>query len=756
MASAPIKTKQAPAKARANPKTTVAKKMQLNVNDLYVNDQAKRKLLNTYDLINLKKLAKIGKVNTNIKLSPSEQAEVDKISNEVGFKAGLRKLNAYLKVALIEKIIKYDAKNKSMLCKNIFDNSGEYTKPEAGVGFAYNEEQPAIVEEILNDDDQTMIDQFGWNEDLSTLINSQTQKLVEQLNEAPPDDNEVDFVDQANNQRVDNEPLVIADPIEATESSAQPIDEVIDHIKQPNQTSAKIIEPIISNAYENDLFKEAPFMQATHSGPLTVQTKKAIAIEGQIVEVKTQVYKIAITNKPSEQIVIGSVFYTDDKTNPTMIEVCEIVNEQLVKGFVLGDETGLKVGTKVHSSNQPYAISISVQSLGRVMDPIGRPLDDPTHPIKGEKYEPLTTDDNGYNIEVKSQLLETGIKVIDLLVPIAKGGKTGLFGGAGVGKTVIVQELINTFIKQHDGIAVFAGIGERIREGHELWQEAQQLGFINKTTFIFGQMQEAPGLRIRSAFSAIKHAEYFRANLGKSVLLFMDNVFRYVQAGSELSALLDRTPAAVGYQPTLVSDVGRLEERINSNLNGDITSIQAVYVPADDLTDPAPVAITSHFDAKIILSREMAAQGLYPAIDPLSSSSKLLSTRFTTLRHIEIAKQVVETLKKLIKLEDIVSILGYDALIEEDKKLMATGLRLRRFLTQPFVVSEKFSGVSGRFVKLEDTLNDFEAILSGQYNHIDEHYFSYVGSLTEVLAKHKTDYEQQSNQLNQVQGVVSE
>lgn len=755
MATAVSKTKQALAKPRANPKPPTTKKTQLSVNDLYANDQAKRKLLNTYDLINLKKLAKIAKVNTNIKLSPSEQAEVDKISNEVGFKAGLRKLNACLKAALIEKIVKYDAKNKSILSKNIFDNSSEYTKPEAGVGFAYNEEQPTIVDQIINDDDQTMIDQFSWNEDLSTLINSQTQKLVEQLNEARPDDDEVDFIDQTNEQQVDNEPVAIPDPIEAT-TSAQPIDEVVDHIKQVSKPSAKMIEPIISNAYKNDLFKEAPFMQATHSGPLTVQTKKAIVIEGQIVEVKTQVYKIAITNKPSEQIAIGSVFYTDDKTNPTMIEVCEIVNEQLVKGFVLGDETGLKVGTKVHSSNQPYAISISPQSLGRVMDPIGRPLDDPTHPIKGEKYEPLTTDDNGYNIEIKNQLLETGIKVIDLLVPIAKGGKTGLFGGAGVGKTVIVQELINTFIKQHDGIAVFAGIGERIREGHELWQEAQQLGFINKTTFIFGQMQEAPGLRIRSAFSAIKHAEYFRANLGKSVLLFMDNVFRYVQAGSELSALLDRTPAAVGYQPTLVSDVGRLEERINSNLNGDITSIQAVYVPADDLTDPAPVAITSHFDAKIILSREMAAQGLYPAIDPLSSSSKLLSTRFTTLRHIEIAKQVVEILKKLIKLEDIVSILGYDALIEEDKKLMATGLRLRRFLTQPFVVSEKFSGVRGCFVKLEDTLNDFEAILSGQYNHIDEHYFSYVGSLTEVLAKHKADLEQQSHQLNQVQGVVSE
>lgn len=342
-----------------------------------------------------------------------------------------------------------------------------------------------------------------------------------------------------------------------------------------------------------------------------------------------------------------------------------------------------------------------------------------------------------YKIIPKSEILETGIKVIDVLLPIPKGGKTGLLGGAGVGKTVVVQELINTFISHHNGLSVFTGIGERIREGHELWKEAKELGFLSKTAFIFGQMNESPGLRFRSGFTGIKVAEYFRNNLGKSVLLFMDNIFRYVQAGSEISTLLDKTPSAVGYQPTLFSEMGKLQERINSTVDGDITSIQAMYIPADDFTDPAAVAAFAHFDSTIILSRQLAAEGIYPAVDPLSSSSKLLSTKFTSKRHIEIAKKTIQIIEKTKSLEEIINILGFDALIKKDKMTVRIGRRIKQFLTQPFIIAEKFSGIPGKFVSLEDSLDSMEQILSGKLNHIPVSDFAYIGTVDEAVAKYE-------------------
>ncbi|MGL4343531.1 MAG: MMOB1670 family gliding motility ATPase complex subunit [Metamycoplasmataceae bacterium] len=472
---------------------------------------------------------------------------------------------------------------------------------------------------------------------------------------------------------------------------------------------------------------------------------KNVVIKGIIIEIKSQVYKIQIY-KAVEKVEIGSVFETIlENGEKRILEVSSILNDKVVSAFVLGKEEGLSIGTELVSKNQPYSLPINETLLGRVIDPVGRILDDPNYQIKGKEYAPMQVTEKNqkdrYAIIPKSEILETGIKVIDVLLPIAKGGKTGLLGGAGVGKTIVVQELINTFIKHHDGLSVFTGIGERIREGHELWQEAKELGFLSKTAFVFGQMNESPGLRFRSGFTGVKLAEYFRNNLGKSVLLFMDNIFRYVQAGSEISTLLDKTSSAVGYQPTLFSEMGKLQERINSTVDGDITSIQAMYIPADDFTDPAAVAAFAHFDSTIILSRKLAAEGIYPAIDPLASSSKLLSTKFTSQRHINIAKQTIQVIEKTKSLEEIINILGFDALVAEDKKIVRIGRRINQFLTQPFVIAEKFSGVPGKFVPLDTSLNSMEQILSGNLNYIPVSKFSYIGAVEEAIQNHKKEQE---------------
>ena len=634
----------------------------MKFNEKYKTLADRKRFLEGFDLVNLKKAAKIGNISTVG--NPSKER-------------------------IIKQIVDYDAKNKNLIAKTMFSKPDEYGKPAISEGVVWDNLFEA--EALENAEPE--------------VSETKTKKVVKKVT--------VSTVKKPK-----------PEPELKEESEVVPFDAPKPAVIQKRKSEHT--QEMIMSEFKKYEVEQLALMQ---EGQLNV-----------IAEVKSQVYKIQIL-QASEKVAAGVVFETETADgDKRILEVSEIINDKLVSAFVLGKETGLAVGVEVKSKNQPFLIKISPKLLGRVIDPVGRILDEPLHEIEGKYYSPLNVTEakqkDRYGIIPKTQLLETGVKVIDLLIPIAKGGKTGLLGGAGVGKTVIVQELINTFIKQHDGISVFTGIGERIREGHELWQEAKQLGILDKTAFVFGQMNESPGLRFRSGFTGVKLAEYFRNNMGKSVLLFMDNVFRYVQAGSEISTLLDRTPSAVGYQPTLVSEVGRLQERINSTMDGDITSIQAMYIPADDFTDPAPVATFAHFDATIILSRALAAQGIYPAIDPLASSSKLLSIKFTTKRHIQIAKNTTQILSSLIKLEEIINVLGFDALIESDKKTVETGRRLRRFLTQPFVVSEKFTGVKGRFVTLDETLDSVEAIISGQFNYIPEAHFAFVGGLNEVIERY--------------------
>ncbi len=503
------------------------------------------------------------------------------------------------------------------------------------------------------------------------------------------------------------------------------------------QTDIKFIRKTLATEKQVDKF--------VPTNPVIPMENRSVVMTGMIVEIKSQVYKIQII-KSTEKPIINSVFEIElENGELRILEISDIKNDKLVSAFVLGKEEGLTIGMLLESKNQPYSLKIGDSILGRVIDPVGRILDNPNFKLTGKHYTPMQVtekrESQRYNIIPKSQILETGIKVIDILLPLPRGGKTGLLGGAGVGKTVVVQELINTFIKHHDGLSVFTGIGERIREGHELWQEAKELGFLDKTTFIFGQMNESPGLRFRAGFTGIKVSEYFRNNLGKSVLLFMDNIFRYVQAGSEISTLLEKTPSAVGYQPTLVSEMGKLQERINSTLDGDITSIQAMYIPADDFTDPAAVAAFAHFDSTIILSRQLAAEGIYPAVDPLSSTSKLLSKKYTSKKHITIAKSTIRFLEKLKSLEDIINILGFDSLTEADKTNVRIGRRVKKFLTQPFIIAEKFSGIKGKFVSLDESLSSMERILSGELNHIPDSMFLYVGVVEEVVTKYEESLE---------------
>lgn len=696
----------------------------MKFNDVYKSPADKRRYLESFDFVNLKKAAKIGKIGT---------------------------ANIKTKAELIKKILAFDVKNKYLICKTIYDHQDEYGKPKVDDATTLKTQEVKVEEPKQETQTGTLVikktikksgettKSTGKTKTTTIELDKKETKVKTSVEDEMVKSQYKVYTAEELALMLEGQLNVIADNLKI--SSA-------DRIEKPI-----LIRAILKAQQSNDFLKrrENSIKKFTATNPVKPIDPKGYVIKGIVAEVKSQVYKIQII-QASEKVSIGSVFEGALPNGEIKIlEVSEIINDKLVSAFVLGSEEGLAIGQELRSRNQPYTIKISPKILGRVVDPVGRILDDPKHGLDGKYYAPLqvteTKQKDRYKIIPKTELLETGIKVIDLLIPIAKGGKTGLLGGAGVGKTVIVQELINTFIKNHDGLSVFTGIGERIREGHELWQEARELGFLDKTTFVFGQMNEAPGLRLRSGFTGVKIAEYFRNNLGKSVLLFIDNIFRYVQAGSELSTLLERTPSTVGYQPTLVSEMGRLQERINSSLDGDITSIQAMYIPADDFTDPAPVATFAHFDSTIILSRQLAAQGIYPAIDPLASSSKLLSIKFTSKRHIQIARNTAQILNKLIKLEEIINVLGFDALIESDKQIVETGRRLKKFMTQPFTIAEKFTGVEGRFVKLEETLDSVEAIISGQFNYIPESAFAYVGSLSEVIEKfNKT---QQVNVQNQ-------
>ena len=416
-------------------------------------------------------------------------------------------------------------------------------------------------------------------------------------------------------------------------------------------------------------------------------------------------------------------------------EVQQHLGGNRVRAVALASTDGIKRGLPILDTGAPIAVPVGEQCLGRVFNLLGEPIDERgTVEIK-EKRAIHQKAPSFHDLEPQSEIFETGIKVIDLLAPYIKGGKTGLFGGAGVGKTVLIQELINNVAQQHGGYSVFAGVGERTREGNDLWLEMQESGVINKACLVFGQMNEPPGARLRVALSALTMAEYFRDQAGRDVLLFIDNIFRFSQAGSEVSALLGRMPSAVGYQPTLASEMGQLQERITSTTNVSVTSVQAVYVPADDLTDPAPATAFIHLDAQTVLSRPIAEKGIYPAVDPLESSSRLLSPELVGQEHYDVAMEVKRIIQRYKDLQDIIAILGMDELAEEDKLLVQRARKIERFLSQPFFVAEQFTGSPGKFVKLEDTISSFKALISGQHDSLPEQAFYMVGDIKEAEEK---------------------
>ncbi|MFW6324842.1 MAG: F0F1 ATP synthase subunit beta [Desulfovibrionales bacterium] len=418
-------------------------------------------------------------------------------------------------------------------------------------------------------------------------------------------------------------------------------------------------------------------------------------------------------------------------------EVAQHLGNNVCRTIAMDATEGLVRGMEVSDTGKPIAVPVGEASLGRIMNVVGRPVDE-KGPIDSAKSLPIHREAPTFTEQSTSvELLETGIKVIDLLIPFPKGGKMGLFGGAGVGKTVILMEMINNIAKQHGGKSVFAGVGERTREGNDLYHEMIEAGVIDKAALIYGQMNEPPGARARVALSALTVAEYFRDEEGEDVLLFIDNIFRFTQAGSEVSALLGRMPSAVGYQPTLGTDLGELQERITSTNKGSITSVQAVYVPADDLTDPAPATTFSHLDGTLVLSRQIAELGIYPAVDPLDSTSRILDPNVLGAEHYQTARDVQMVLQKYKDLQDIIAILGMDELSDEDKLTVGRARRIQRFLSQPFHVAEQFTGTPGKYVKLEDTIKSFREILDGKYDDLPENAFYMVGGIEEAIEKGK-------------------
>ena len=418
-------------------------------------------------------------------------------------------------------------------------------------------------------------------------------------------------------------------------------------------------------------------------------------------------------------------------------EVAQHLGDNVVRTIAMDATEGLVRGMDVVDTGKPIMVPVGKASVGRILNVIGRPVDE-LGPINAEKYYPIHraapafTDQN-----TKVELLETGIKVVDLLVPFPKGGKMGLFGGAGVGKTVILMEMINNIAKQHGGSSVFAGVGERTREGNDLYNEMTESGVISKTAMVFGQMNEPPGARMRVGLSGLTMAEYFRDVKHQDVLLFIDNIFRFTQAGSEVSALLGRMPSAVGYQPTLATEMGALQERITSTKEGSITSVQAVYVPADDLTDPAPATTFAHLDATTVLDRGISSLGIYPAVDPLDSTSRILTPEIVGQEHYETARAVQSILQRYKELQDIIAIMGMDELSEEDKLTVNRARKVQRFLSQPFHVAEQFTGYQGKYVPLKETIRSFQEIIAGKYDDIPESYFLFAGSIDDVVAKYR-------------------
>ena len=417
-----------------------------------------------------------------------------------------------------------------------------------------------------------------------------------------------------------------------------------------------------------------------------------------------------------------------------VLEVQQHLGNDVVRTVAMASTDGLVRGTEVRDTGSPITVPVGPDALGRVYNMLGEPLDD-APPPSGERrpiHQPAPTFESQKTV---SETFDTGIKVIDLLVPFAKGGKIGLLGGAGVGKTVLIQELINVVAKEHEGYSAFAGVGERTREGNDLYLEMKEAGVLPSTALVFGQMNEPPGSRLRVALSALAMCEYFRDEMGKDVLLFIDNIFRFVQAGSEVSALLGRMPSAVGYQPTLNSEMGALQERITTTDKGSITSMQAIYVPADDYTDPAPVATFPHLDATVALERSLAELGIYPAVDPLRSTSRQLSPEFVGEEHYQVARAVQSILQRYRELKDIIAILGMEELSDEDKTTVFRARRIQKFLAQPFAVAEQFTGQPGVFVKIEDTVRSFKEILDGKHDDLPEDAFYMVGTIEEAIEK---------------------
>jgi len=420
--------------------------------------------------------------------------------------------------------------------------------------------------------------------------------------------------------------------------------------------------------------------------------------------------------------------------------VCEVAQHlggNRVRAVALGSTDGVKRGTPILDTGSPITVPVGEETLGRVFNLLGDVVDKGA-PITVKERRSIHQEPPKFDqLEPKAEIFETGIKVVDLIEPYIKGGKTGLFGGAGVGKTVVIMELINNVAMQHGGYSVFAGVGERTREGNDLWLEMKESGVINKACLVYGQMNEPPGARLRVALSALTMCEYFRDLSGRDVLLFIDNIFRFSQAGSEVSALLGRMPSAVGYQPTLATEMGELQERITSTKRGSITSVQAIYVPADDLTDPAPATAFIHLDASTVLSRQIAEKGIYPAVDPLESSSRILSPDIVGEEHYSVAMEVKRILQRYKDLQDIIAILGMDELSEEDKLLVQRARKIERFLSQPFFVAEQFTGMPGKYVKLEDTIRSFKGLINGEYDHLPEQAFYMVGTIEEAVEKAK-------------------
>ena len=459
--------------------------------------------------------------------------------------------------------------------------------------------------------------------------------------------------------------------------------------------------------------------------------------EGLITQIIGPVIDVEFAQGELPEIYTALKIYNENG-DCTVAEVQQMLGSNRVRTVAMSSTDGLKRGMKVLNTGEPIKIPVGKPILGRILNVIGEPVDK-MGDIQTNDYLPIHREspklvDQNTDIEI----LETGIKAIDLIQPYQKGGKIGLFGGAGVGKTVLIMELIHNIASEHSGVSVFGGVGERTREGNDLWNEMKESGVIDKVALIYGQMNEPPGARMRVGLSALTAAEYFRDFSKQDVLLFIDNIFRFTQAGSEVSALLGRMPSAVGYQPTLATEMGELQERITSTKDGSITSVQAIYVPADDLTDPAPATTFSHLDASTVLSRQIASLGIYPAVDPLASNSRVLDPNIIGDEHYEVTRKVLEILQKYKELQDIIAILGMDELSDEDKETVNRARKIQRFLSQPFFVAEQFSGIPGKYVKLEDTIRGFKEIIEGKHDDLPEQAFYMVGTIEEAVEKAKT------------------